>query len=134
MRMYDCCHRLVWDEFRSVIGVGLSLQNVSLITSSREGVSFIRLRCKISTAYPVRHLHIASVEGVRVGCASARTQHPRAFIRDAISAPVWYRPSRAPQTPPVHPCTGGSFYENLSFKKLKIGIFDLVFLVRWNAF
>ncbi|KID02001.1 hypothetical protein PU00_12645 [Hafnia alvei] len=51
--------------------------------------------------------------------ASARPFNPRAFIRDAISAPVWYRPSRAPQTPPVHPCTGGSLYQNLNNEKTK---------------
>ena len=36
------------------------------------------------------------------------------FIRDAISAPVWYRPSRALQTPSRHPCRAGSPYEDLN--------------------
>ena len=75
------------------------------------------MRCKVSTAYQHRYSHTTSVEGVRVGCASARTQHPRAFIRDAISAPIWYRPSRAPQTPPVHPCTDGSPHQDLNNEK-----------------
>ncbi len=36
------------------------------------------------------------------------------FIRDAISATVWYRPSRAPQTPSRHPCRTGSTYQHLN--------------------
>ena len=121
--MYDSCHRLVWDEFRSVIGVGLSLQNVSLITSSREGVSFIRLWCKVSTAYPLRYLHIAFVEGVRVGCASARTQHPRAFIRDAISAPGRHAPSLAPPPLVKTSCFHCSKYHNLNLKTDRVFVF-----------
>jgi hypothetical protein len=49
------------------------------------------------------------------------------FIRDAIFATVWYRPSRAPQTPPVHPCTGGSPYQDLNKNPKKVLIFSFGF-------
>jgi hypothetical protein len=70
--------------------------------------------------------------------ASARPFNPRAFIRDAISAPVWYRPSRAPQTPPVHPCTGGSLPKLKQLKdektKMSFVFYLLSFPVERNAF
>ena len=82
---------------------------------SRRGVRF---RPPINTELPCAIIN----EGVRAETTSAWSLHSRAFIRDAISAPVWYRPSRASQAPSVHPCTDGSLYQDLNTLNIKNAI------------